>query len=218
MHCRARARRCGRVVGTVAERDGDARLHHARREPAVAGDRRQLAPGARRPRHADLRRPADRRPRLPPPGPARPLDAARDRLPRLDARDGRRPGGARRASSLARMERPATQSCVVVCVALAIIVTLSLRPTTKPAGSRRRLGLARLTGPRPPGRRGRPAEPLAAATTRGMSGCDRVQAQSSREAGSRPAERAAPALTDQGYGECETGWRSPVAKRSKRNG
>lgn len=25
-------------------------------------------------------------------------------------------------------------------------------------------------------------------------------------------------LYDQGYGELETGWRSPVAKRSKRNG
>ena len=68
--------------------DGDARLHHARGEPALARDGRPFLAGSRSPRDAHLRRTAARRPRVPARRPARLVDAGGARLPRLDPRDG----------------------------------------------------------------------------------------------------------------------------------
>src|SRR5581483_3099833 len=78
-------------------RDGHIRLHHARRQPALARHPRPPRPGAGGRGGARARGATPGGGRLPDARPARRLDTRGDRLPRLDARDGGRAGGARRA-------------------------------------------------------------------------------------------------------------------------
>ena len=110
-------------------RHGDARLHHSRREPPVRDDRRRVGSGARRARDAPVRRPPDGRAR----SACSPTGAGSWTREEIIFLCWTRETGVVPAAlaGIIVAEGVDDADLVVVCVALAIIVTLTLQASTK---------------------------------------------------------------------------------------